>query len=65
MLHELRGIGQEVGNQQITTSFLDDVLNLVANQKDSHLLCNGMLVVQDSFTLEQRIFIVSLNSYIL
>ena len=58
MLHELKGIGQEVGIQQITTSFAGDLLTLIAYKKDSLILCNGMLVEQDCLTLEQRIFIV-------
>jgi hypothetical protein len=32
MLHELKGIGQEVGIQQITASFVDDLLTVIANQ---------------------------------
>jgi len=58
MLHELKVIGQEVGIQQITASFVGDLLTLIANQKDSLILCNGMLVEQDCLTLEQRIFMV-------
>lgn len=33
MLHELKGIGQEVGIQQITVSFEGDLLTLIANQR--------------------------------
>lgn len=61
MLHEFKGIGQEMGIQQITTSYVGDLLTLIANQNDSLLLCNRMLVEQRSLTLEQRMFVVSLN----
>jgi len=54
MLNELKGIGQEVGIQQIAGSFVGDLLTLRANQKESPLLRNGMFVEQDNLTLEQR-----------
>jgi hypothetical protein len=54
MLNELKGICQEVGIQQITASFVGDLLTLIANQKDSLLLSNRMFVEQDDLTLEQR-----------
>ena len=61
VLHEFKGVGQEMGIQQITASFVGDLLTLIANQKVSLLLCNGMLGEQDSLTLRQRIFIVRVN----
>lgn len=54
MLHEFKVIDQEVGIQQTSASFVGDLLTLIANQEDSLLLCKGILVEQDSLTLEQE-----------
>jgi hypothetical protein len=60
MLHELKRLGQELVIEQITTYFVDDLLTLIANQKDNHLLCRGMFE-EDGLTYEKKNFIISLN----